>query len=313
MKPTDELTMRWDDSQASLNEMCDFIKSNIKTAARSFIAIGYCLKQIRNGELYKQAGYATVWDFAKGELGISRSSATRYIAVNDRFSEDGNSLELSGEYQDYNQSQLIEMVTMTGEQLEGVSPSMTVRELREIKRPLLPENYQVEGQIDISKFLDDALVPAEGMATLPQKISFEMTLDELTCGESGAEASGLNEICATSHSIDLSAALMQQEISGTADGETEFLEADKRERAAEEPCENETDDTSGPEEPVEVELYRKDIMAQLISDAEETLEVMGEYWLEHNMGQYIKYRMMLQAYKDYQEKMEKEMEAEWED
>lgn len=312
MKPTDELTMRWDDSQASLNEMCDFIKSNIKTAARSFIAIGYCLKQIRNGELYKQAGYATVWDFAKEELGISRSSATRYIAVNDRFSEDGNSLELSGEYQDYNQSQLIEMVTMTGEQLEGVSPSMTVRELREIKRPSLPENYQVEGQIDMDKFLEEVMpVPAEGTGTAPQEIRFEMSLAELACGENGAEASGLSEICATSHGIDLSAALMQQEISGTVDAE--FLEADKREEAAEEPCGNGTDDTSSLGKPVEVGLYRKDIMAQLISDAEETLEVMGEYWLEHNMGQYIKYRMMLQAYKDYQEKMEKEIEAEWED
>ncbi len=310
MKPTDELTMRWDDSQASLNEMCDFIKSNLKTAARSFVAIGYYLKQIRNGELYKQAGYATVWDFAKGELGISRSSATRYIAVNDRFSEDGNSLELSEEYQDYNQSQLIEMVAMTGEQLEDVNPNMTVRELRNIKRPLLPENYQVEGQIEMSKFLDVMPVPEEGTAALPQRISFEMTLDELASGGSGAEESGLTEIYATSHNMDVSAAIMQQEIPGTVAGKTEFLEANEREGMVEEPCEGELDNISGSDEPLPSETYRKDIMAELITDTEEMLEVMGAYWLEHGMRQYIQHRMMLQAYKDYQEKMEKEMETE---
>lgn len=313
MTEIDGLTSQWPNLQG-LESICDFIKTNIKTAARSFIAIGYSLKQIRNEELYKQAGYSTVWDFAKGELGISRSSAARYMAVNDRFSEGGNSLELSGEYRDYNQSQLIEMVTMTGEQLESVSPNMTVRELREIKRPSLPENYQVEGQIDMDKFLEEVMpVPAEGTGAAPQEIRFEMSLAELACGESGAEGPGLNEICATSHSIDLSAALMQQEVSGTVDGKTEVSETDKREEAAEEPWGNGTDDTPSPGKPVEAGLYQKDIMARLISNTEEMLEVMREYWLEHNMGRYIQYRMMLQAYKDYQEKMEKEMEIEWED
>ncbi len=313
MKATNELARQWDKPQAGLDEMCDFIKSNLKTAARSFVAIGYYLKQIRNGELYQQAGYATIWDFAKGELGISRSSATRYIAVNDRFSEGGNSLELSGEYQDYNQSQLIEMVAMTGEQLEDVNPKMTVRELRNIKRPLLPENYQVEGQIEISEFLDAMPVPEEGTAAFPQRISFEMTLGELTCGENGAEEFGLNEICATSHSLDVSAALTQQEISGTVDGKMEFLEVDEREGVAEEPCERELDNISGSDESLPSEAYRKDIMAELISDTEEMLEVMGAYWLENGMRQYIQHRMMLQAYKDYREKMEKEMETEWRD
>lgn len=82
------------------------IRANIQTAARSFVAVGFYLKRAREDRLYEEAGFSSVWDFAREEFGISRSTATRYMAVNDRFSADGNSPNLAAEYQAYNQSQL---------------------------------------------------------------------------------------------------------------------------------------------------------------------------------------------------------------
>lgn len=58
-----------------------FIRTNIESAARSFIAIGYYLKLIRDGELYREEGHENIWDFAMAEYGISKSTASRYMSM----------------------------------------------------------------------------------------------------------------------------------------------------------------------------------------------------------------------------------------
>lgn len=113
----------------------NFIKENINAASRSFVAIGYYLKYIRDKKLYEQDGYQNIWEFAQAEFGISKSSASRFMAINDRFSVDGNSPILQDRYKDFSSSKLSEMLTMTDEQLEQVTVTTTVAEIREIKNP----------------------------------------------------------------------------------------------------------------------------------------------------------------------------------
>ena len=81
--------------------------------------------------MYKEDGYRDIWEFAFDTYGISRSTASRYIAINDRFSEHGNSPVLAAAYQDYSKSKLQEMLYLTDEQIENVTPEMTVKEIRE--------------------------------------------------------------------------------------------------------------------------------------------------------------------------------------
>lgn len=177
------------------------IRANIQTAARSFVAVGFYLKRAREDRLYEEAGFSSVWDFAREEFGISRSTATRYMAVNDRFSADGNSPNLAAEYQAYNQSQLIEMVTMTGEQLEQVTPDMTVRELREMKQEeeTDPEETQIVGQMEITDFPECMPEPAES-TSLPEIVvpAIEIPLSDLTA-MTAEEPENNPEVCATSH------------------------------------------------------------------------------------------------------------------
>ena len=111
----------------------NFIATSIKDIARSFVKIGYYLKYIKEKELYKEDGYQDIWEFAFDTYGISRSTASRYIAINDRFSEHGNSPVLAAAYQDYSKSKLQEMLYLTDEQIENVTPEMTVKEIREIR------------------------------------------------------------------------------------------------------------------------------------------------------------------------------------
>ena len=75
----------------SLKEAKTFIQSNMQnvdrsmmTIGRSVIAIGFYLKHIRDQKLYVEEGYGNIWDFAAGEYDISKSTASRYMKMNDR-------------------------------------------------------------------------------------------------------------------------------------------------------------------------------------------------------------------------------------
>lgn len=113
----------------------EMIKANIDTASRCFVATGYYLKYIRDNNLYVEDGYENIWELAQEEFGISKSSASRFIGINDRFSKDGNSPMLLDKYKDFSSSKLSEMLTMSDEQIEQVTASTTRAEIREIKKP----------------------------------------------------------------------------------------------------------------------------------------------------------------------------------
>ncbi len=112
-----------------------FIQDNINNTCRSFVAIGYYLKYIRDNQMYTQDGCENIWDLAQAEFGISKSQASKFMAINDRFSKDGNSPILLDQYKDFSSSKLSEMLYLTDEQLEQVTPVTTVAEIREIRKP----------------------------------------------------------------------------------------------------------------------------------------------------------------------------------
>ena len=118
----------------SLESIKNIIKDNINTASRSFLAIGYYLKNVRDRKLYQQDGYQDIWEFAHAEFGISQSWASRYMSINDRFSKDGNSPMIQEEFQGFDKSKLSEMLTLTDEQLKQVAITTTVAQIKDIKK-----------------------------------------------------------------------------------------------------------------------------------------------------------------------------------
>ena len=143
----------------NLEEAETNIHACLRDAARNVIAVGFYLKRIRDKELYLDAGYKNIWDYAAATFGFSKSTASRYMARNDRFSVDGNSPKLAEQYRDYSKAQLKEMLSLDADQLEDVTPGMTVREIRELKRPKELPYYDIPGQLNISDFpgMDDAV------------------------------------------------------------------------------------------------------------------------------------------------------------
>ncbi len=145
----------------SLKDAETYISENLKAAARNVIAIGYYLKHIRDRELYQEAGYTDIWAYAHDRYGFSKSTTSRYMSRNDKFSLNGDSPILDDKYRDYGKAQLQEMLSLDEEQLERVTPDMTARQIREmkVKEPKeAPVPYvELPGQIELLDLLSDPM------------------------------------------------------------------------------------------------------------------------------------------------------------
>ena len=123
--------------QITLNEYISIkedIKRRLNHLAESFVAIGYRLKQIRDTEAYRQDGYNTIYEFAEKELGLTKSPTSRFMAINDKYSVGGNSLESREEFIGLGKSRLSEMLTMDPEDYVLITAQTSIKDIREIKR-----------------------------------------------------------------------------------------------------------------------------------------------------------------------------------
>ena len=189
----------------TLDEAERFIASNLRSAVRNVIAIGYYLKNIRDNGLFREAGCENIWDYAWERFGFSKSTASRYMTRNDRFSRGGNSPILDEKYRDFNKSQLQEMLSLTDSELEQVTPDMTVRQIREIHRPAekTVPYVAIPGQIELEDLLD-----SEVLSTLP--VTESQSLEEAYTVSAEDMLGG--EAVATSHQMPESACENRSEL-----------------------------------------------------------------------------------------------------
>lgn len=113
-------------------ELKSGITTHLNNAAEDFFMVGYFLRQISENALFVEDGYKSIWEFAKGEYGLSTSSASRFMAINARFSVDGGE-HMAEKYIGMGVSKLQEMLGLPDEELEKVTQETTVREIRAMK------------------------------------------------------------------------------------------------------------------------------------------------------------------------------------
>lgn len=132
-------------------EAKDIIRKDLESMSKKFITIGYYLKYIRDKKLYIQDGFESIWEFAQDTYGISKSTCSRWMHMNDKFSEGGNSPELRREFASFGKSQLQEMLYLDDKQIEQAKPEMTAKEIREIRKPQNQEE-NLKGQMRIEDY-----------------------------------------------------------------------------------------------------------------------------------------------------------------
>ena len=107
--------------QMNYREAKNIIRDNLANMSRTFIAIGYYLRQIRDTEGYKEDGYESIWEFAEDQYGIKRSTTSRWMSMNEKFSENGNSPILAERYVNFGKSQLQEILYLDDEQMDRIA------------------------------------------------------------------------------------------------------------------------------------------------------------------------------------------------
>ena len=107
------------------------IRRKLEETAGNFVYIGYRLKQIRDSGMYD--GAADIFEFAEREYGLGKSTVSRFIAINGKYSEGGNSLELREEFRNFSSSKLAEMLTLTDAECQLITDKTTIKEIRDLK------------------------------------------------------------------------------------------------------------------------------------------------------------------------------------
>lgn len=139
------------------------IRRKLAETAGNFVHIGYRLKQIRDSGMYD--GAADVFEFAQKEYGLGKSTVSRFIAINEKFSEGGNSLKLKAEYMGLGSSKLSEMLTLPDEECLLITEKTTVKEIRELKE-FIREEKELEKVQPVAETVE--IVP-EKQEIVPEK------------------------------------------------------------------------------------------------------------------------------------------------
>lgn len=117
----------------------DFIKhtkEDMLHIAQSYMRICFRLYEAKNNKYYEALGYPDIYSCAEKELDISRSVTVRMIEICKRFSQKNGflcSMFIDKKYEQFNYSQLCELVTMKDKDISLIKPEMSVKQIREIK------------------------------------------------------------------------------------------------------------------------------------------------------------------------------------
>lgn len=145
------------------NGVTNKIKQAMYNVAREFVYIGFLLWECQQYGYYREHGFENIYDYAAFELDMKRTTVKNLIAINEAFGTCnrkmlGNgrtvserTMSLQAPYEKFKYSQLTEMLSMSAMQRAKVTPDMTVKQIREIKKA------DKEPEIDF-KSLDNLIV-----------------------------------------------------------------------------------------------------------------------------------------------------------
>lgn len=153
-----------------------YILSDISDIKKYYVRLGFHLEEFKRCEYYHDFGYGTFEEFCEANLSLDKSAIGRCISVWRNFSDDGK-MFLKEEYEDYNYSQLCEMIALDDTSRKHILPSMSVQEIRNYKRGL--KNKSVEKSVpNATSHLTQMEQEAEQVVSVKPKLS-DVLNDEL--------------------------------------------------------------------------------------------------------------------------------------
>lgn len=133
----------------------------LNRTVEDFVMTGYLLKQGRDTDILKNSGYNNVNEFAWAEYKLEGTQVSRYIRINDRFSEGGYSPRLQEHYKGFGYAKLALMLTLPESVAEELTPAYSKSEIQTVKEEIESEEkitdieVILEGEKEEQKELDN--------------------------------------------------------------------------------------------------------------------------------------------------------------
>lgn len=124
---------------ATYNEYKAAVDEELKQSAESFVRIGYLLKVARDTDILKESGYSSVNEFAWNEYKLEKSQVSRFIRINDEFSEGGYSAVLQEQYRGMGYAKLAIMLTLPAAVNEELLGNYSKAEIQTVKEEVEAE------------------------------------------------------------------------------------------------------------------------------------------------------------------------------
>lgn len=128
-----------DEILTGYNDFKGKLDTELKQNAEGFVRIGYLLKVARDTNILAESGYKNVAEFAQAEYGLTKDIVSRYIAINDKYAINGYSDKLQTQFEGFGVAKLQDMLTLPDSIIEEIEPTLTRREISEIKKQVAAE------------------------------------------------------------------------------------------------------------------------------------------------------------------------------
>lgn len=156
------------------------IRNDFNDIRSQYIALGYKLDQFKTNGYYKTFGFESFEDFVEANFHIEKSALSRCLNVFYEFSARKGSAHqpvIDAAFEDYNYSQLSELVSMAPADRKLVSADMSVSKIRDLKKSLkknvnqvldgvLPDSYSV---CESAPAVPDSFVPSANICNYAEE------------------------------------------------------------------------------------------------------------------------------------------------
>ncbi|MBQ3105182.1 MAG: hypothetical protein IJC59_04880 [Lachnospiraceae bacterium] len=132
------------------------LDTELRKTTEGFVKIGYLLKVAKDTDVLRESGYANVYEFAQAEYNIDKSQVSRFMSINDRFSEGGYSDRLKEQFRGFGHAKLTIMLQLPDEINEELTPQFSKTEIQALK-----EEYDEESKITALEVLMEGEDPEQ--------------------------------------------------------------------------------------------------------------------------------------------------------
>lgn len=145
------------------------LTAELTKASESFVRIGYLLKVARDTAILSGTEYRDVIEFAQAEYNLDKTQVSRFIRINDRFSEGGNSDRLQDSFRGIGYAKLSMMLLLPDALNEEITPAFSKTEVQALK-----EEVQAEAEVTPLERMMEPVRPDMENMTLVEKAIYEL-------------------------------------------------------------------------------------------------------------------------------------------